>query len=98
MREKLRSERAWKLASTGVGVLGAVVAQKLMGAGYRAIRKDSEPSSPFDPTDARFSWRAVLVWAAAAGIGLGITKVVSARLAALGWKAATGAPPPGVEV
>ncbi len=90
-------ERKWKLVSSVAGVLGAMVAKKLMGAGYRAIRKDTAPESPFDPADARFSWSATLGWAVAGGIGLGIAKVVSARLAAIGWKAATHTLPPGVE-
>ena len=34
--------------------------------------------------------------AAAAGVGLGIAKVMSARVAAIGWKVATGTLPPGV--
>jgi hypothetical protein len=37
-----------------------------------------------------------LLWAAAAGIGLGIAKMMSARLAAIGWEVATGTLPPGV--
>jgi Protein of unknown function (DUF4235) len=89
-------DKTWKLVSTITGALCALLAQKLMGAAYRASRKENDPASPFDPTSARFSWAEALVWAAAAGIGLGVTKVVSARLAALGWKAATGTRPPGV--
>jgi hypothetical protein len=50
----------------------------------------------FDPTNARFSWADALVWAAAAGVGLGIAKVVSARVAAFGWEVATGTLPPGI--
>ncbi len=65
---------------------------------YRAIRTDAAPATPFDPGSARFSWPEALVWAAAAGIGLGIAKVVSARVAAMGWEAATGTLPPGVVV
>lgn len=89
-------ERMWKLVSTGIGMLGGLLARKLMRAGYQAIRKDKAAASPFDPTNARFSWRDALGWAAAAGIGLGIAKVVSARVAAIGWEAATGTAPPGV--
>jgi hypothetical protein len=88
-------ERLWKLVSAGIGMLGGLLARKLMRAGYQAIRKDSAAPSPFDPTSARFSWLDALLWAAAAGIGLGITKVLSARVAAVGWEAATGTLPPG---
>ncbi len=88
-------ERIWKLVSAGIGMLGGLLARKLMRVGYQAIRKDAAAPSPFDPTSARFSWLDAVLWAAAAGIGLGITKVLSARVAAMGWEAATGTLPPG---
>jgi hypothetical protein len=86
----------WKLVSTAIGLLGGLLARKLMRTAYEAVRKDANAPSPFDPTNTEFSWPNVLVWAAAAGIGLGIAKVVSARVAAIGWEAATGTLPPGV--
>ncbi len=76
-------------------MLGALFARKLIRTAYRAIRKDAAPGTPFDPASPRFSWPDALLWAAAAGIGLGIAKVVSTRLATLGWEAATGTLPPG---
>jgi hypothetical protein len=93
--EIIGRERTWKLVSTLTGMLGAMVAQRLIRAVYRAIRKE-EPASAFDPHSARFSWSNVVLWAAAAGIGLGIAKVMSARVAAIGWEVATGTLPPGV--
>ncbi len=86
--------REWKLVSTITGMLGGLLARKLIRATYRAVRKDTAPATPFDPTSPGFSWPDALLWAAAAGIGLAIAKMVSARLAAIGWKAVTGAPPP----
>jgi len=97
LRNMFGREGRWKLVSSISGVLGAVVAEKLMSAGYRAIRKDTAPVSPFDPADTRFTWPAALRWSVAGGIGLGIAKVISARVAAIGWKAATGTAPPGVD-
>ena len=97
MPDTVGRSRMWKLDSTVTGMVGAVIAQKLLRSGYRAFRKDTDPGSPFDPTDARFSWPDMLVWAAAAGVGLGIAKVVSARVARIGWEAATGALPPRAE-
>jgi len=96
VRKVFGRERKWKLVSSVSGMLGAMVAEKLMSAGYRAIRKDKAPVSPFDPSDTRFTWPAAIRWSVAGGIGLGIAKVVSARVAAIGWKAATGGLPPGV--
>ncbi len=92
----IHRERMWKLLSTGTGMLCGLVARKLLRAGYTAIRKDAAAPSPFDPTRPRFSWPDALLWAAAAGVGLGIAKVVSARVAAFGWEVATGSVPPGV--
>ena len=92
----IRRERMWKLVSTGMGLLGGLLARKLLRTGYEAIRKDRAAASPFDPTKARFSWLDALLWGATAGLGLGIAKVVSARVAAFGWQAATGTVPPGI--
>jgi hypothetical protein len=87
-------EAMWKLVSTGSGLLGAMLAKKLLRSGYRAMRNESDPATPFDPADRRFSVLDALLWACAAGIGLGIAKVVSARVAAIGWEMATGDAPP----
>jgi len=88
-------KRMWKLVSTITGMLGGLLARRFIKAAYRAVSKDAAPATPFDPTNARFSWPDALVWAAAAGLGLGIAKVVSARLAVIGWETATGTLPPG---
>ena len=90
-----RRDRVWRIVSTTVGILGAVVAKRLIRAAYRAVQGD-EPVSAFDPTSDRFSWLNAFVWALAAGIGLVVAKMVGDRLAALGWKAATGTLPPPV--
>ena len=86
----------WKLVSLITGMLGGLLARKLIRATYQIVRKDTAPATPFDPTLPEFSWPDALLWAAAAGIGLGIAKVVSARVAAFGWETATGTLPPGI--
>ena len=90
-------KRMWKLESWITGAVGAFVAEVLIRAIYRTIRKDKAPSAVFDPASSRFSWPDALVWAAAAGLGLAIAKMVSTRVAAIGWELATGTPPPGTE-
>jgi uncharacterized protein DUF4235 len=89
--------RLWKLESWATGALGAFVAQLLIKATYRAIRKDKSPAAVFDPNSSRFSWTDAAVWSVAGGLGLGLAKIVSARLAAVGWRAATGSAPPGTD-
>ena len=88
-------ERMWRVVSTITGMLGGLLARRLIRATYRAIRNDTAPATPFDPTKPGFSWPDALLWATAAGIGLAIAKMTSARLTAIGWKAVTGTPPPG---
>ena len=90
-------DRMWKLGSWITGALGAFVAQVLIKAIYRTIRKDKAPSAVFDPANSRFSWPDAAVWAVAGGLGLAIAKMVSARVAAIGWEVATGTLPPGTE-
>jgi Protein of unknown function (DUF4235) len=90
-------KRMWKLESWITGAVGAFVAQVLIKAVYRTIRRDKAPSAVFDPTSSRFSWPDAAVWAVAGGLGLGLAKIVSARVAAFGWEVATGTLPPGAE-
>jgi hypothetical protein len=93
-RDTVGSDQMWKAVSTIAGLFGAMIAKKLLRAGYRAVRKDTDPESPFDTADARFSTSEALLWSVATGVGLVTAKIVSTRLAAIGWKAATGKAPP----
>jgi uncharacterized protein DUF4235 len=88
-------ERIWNVESTVASVVGSVIAQKLVRAAYAAIRKRN-PRSVFDPDSAQFSWSTFVLWSVAGGIGLGIAKLVSNRVATVGWKIATGSHPPTV--
>jgi hypothetical protein len=90
-------ERMWKLESWITGLVGAFVARMLIKAIYRMIRKDKAPSAVFDSAKSRFSWPDALLWGLAGGLGLAVAKIVSSRLAAIGWEVATGTLPPGTE-
>ena len=92
--EVIGRKRIWQLESALIGTLTAMIAERLIKLVYRSVRKDKTKVSPFDPTNARFSWPNAVLWAAAAGVGLGIAKVMSRRVAAFGWELATGTPPP----
>ena len=94
--DKFGRERTWRVVSTGIGVLGAMLTKRLMRVVYRAVRKDADPATPFDTTHPRFNWTDALGWGAAVGLGLAIAKMVGDRAAAIGWEAATGTPAPGV--
>jgi hypothetical protein len=91
---KINRQRAWKLESWATGALGAFLAQLLIRTIYRTIRKDKPVAAVFDPNDRRFSWSDAAIWAVAGGLGLAMAKIASARVAAIGWRAATGTAPP----
>ena len=95
--ELIGRERMWKLESWITGAVGAFVAQLLIKAIYRTIRKDKAPSAVFNPASSRFSLPDALLWGAAGGLGLAIAKMASTRVAAIGWEVATGTRPPGAE-
>jgi hypothetical protein len=86
-------QRMWWLTSTITGFLTALATKSLIKTAYRLIQKEA-PETAFDPDRAGFSWPNFLVWALAAGMGLGATRVMSNRLATAEWKFFTGAPPP----
>jgi len=90
-------ERMWKLETWATGAAGAFLAQVLIKAMYRLFRKDKSTSAVFDPNNSRFSWPDAAVWAVAGGLGLALAKIVSARVASIGWQVATGTLPPGAE-
>jgi hypothetical protein len=91
--ESVRRRWTWKLVSTLTGALFSLIANKLLRLAYRKVRKQN-PDIAFDPTAKRFSWSDAVVWAMAAGVGLVAAKMVSDRIAAIGWQAATGGLPP----
>lgn len=95
MSHSSRSERiGWSAVSKLSAVLGAVGTRKLLQAVWPG--GDERAGPPFNPADRRVPWSTALQWALAAGVGAGVGRVVSQRMAAAGWEAATGSAPPGV--
>lgn len=90
------SERIrWAALSNASAVLGTIATRKLLQAVWPA--GDDGTGPPFNPADRRVDWSTALQWSIAAGVGVGIARVVSQRIAAAGWEAATGAAPPGLK-
>jgi len=85
----------WKVVSTASGLLAGAVARKAVAWAWgRMSPTDHEP--PLNPADRDVGWGEAISWSIAAGVGVGVARVVSDRLAAGGWELATGQPPPGV--
>lgn len=89
------TQLAWKAVSTLAGVVGGIASRKLLQSAWSAIGvSDQEP--PLNPADRRVDWVTAAEWAVAAGVGVGLARLMSQRAAAAGWEAATGSPPPGI--
>lgn len=90
------TELEWKVVSTASGLAVGVAVRALLNKVWGAV-SPSELEPPLNPADRRITWPEALAWAAAAGAGVGVARLVSDRLAATGWQLATGEPPPGVD-
>lgn len=91
----LPDKTKWKAVSTLSAIAGGIITRKVVEATWSALsRSDVEP--PLNPADRRVDWSTALGWAVAAGVGVGIGRLVSQRAAAAGWEQATGSAPPGV--
>jgi hypothetical protein len=87
----------WRLVSTGTGVLAGLAAQRIVSAVWsRATPSRSGP--PADPADREVGWGEAVAWSIAAGVGVGVARLIGARVAARGWELAVGSPPPGVRL
>jgi hypothetical protein len=86
----------WKIVSTASGLAVGLVVRRLVNWAWSTLSpSDHEP--PLNPADQRISWSEAVAWAAAAGAGVGVARLVSERVAASGWELATGDAPPGVD-
>lgn len=81
----------WNGLTLASATLAAIGARKLLAAAWPGRRQP-----PLNPADRRIDWGEALAWAIASGIGAGVARTVSRRLAATGWERATGETPPGV--
>ncbi|HEY6531531.1 MAG TPA: DUF4235 domain-containing protein [Acidimicrobiales bacterium] len=87
----------WKIVSTIAGIIGGLVARKLIEVVWKSVRSGAAQDPPLNPADRRIGWGDAVAWAVAAGVGAGVGRLISERLAAAGWEAATGSLPPGIE-
>ncbi|MEO6654308.1 MAG: DUF4235 domain-containing protein [Ilumatobacteraceae bacterium] len=82
----------WKMVSVASGALAALAMRQLVAALW-----PGRHNPPLNPADRRIDWGEALAWSLASGVGAGIARLVSTRLAAGGWEKATGHPPPGIK-
>ncbi len=89
-----REDLMWKAVSTASGIAGAAITRQILQAVWP--RAEELPGPPFNPADRRIPWPTALQWAIGAGVGAGIARLITERVAAAGWEKATGTAPPGL--
>jgi hypothetical protein len=87
-----RKKLGWKAVSYGAGALAGFAAQRVLERVWRGSRHASPPV----PADRGSSWIEALSWAVATGVGIGVSRLLAIRTAAVVWEAATHEPPPDV--
>jgi len=91
-----RSRIGWQVVSTGSGLLAGLITRLTLNWAWKQFAP-SDHDPPLNPADRRISWGEALVWSVAAGVGVGVARVISDRLTAEVWERATGEPPPGIK-
>ena len=89
-----RRQIAWQALSITTGALAGLATRQVMTWGWRAVAGGDPPDNP---ADRRTSWPEALAWAVAAGVGVGVARLVATRVSSAAWEAATHEPPPGVQ-
>jgi hypothetical protein len=88
---------AWRFLSGATGVLVGILIRLVLNQIWKRFGpSDHDPA--LNPADRRTSWAEALIWSVAAGVGVGVARVVGERLTAEVWELATGEAPPGVEI
>ena len=84
----------WKVVGTVVGILSGMATRTVLRSVWRKVRGGDPPTNAAAPGT---SWNEALMWAAASGVAMAVTRLVAQRGAAEAWKAETGTYPPGLE-
>ena len=84
-------ELRWKAVTYGAGALAGFVTQRLINTTWKGLGHASQPPVP---ADRHSSWAEALSWAVATGVGMGVSRLVAIRTAAVVWEAATHERPP----
>lgn len=85
------SSLLWKALSSLAGIAAAIVTRK----GFSKLAGENQEVPP-NPADRSVSWPQAAGWAVASAVGIGVSRLVTQRIAAAGWEKAVGSPPPGI--
>jgi hypothetical protein len=84
----------WKILGTGAAVGAAVVAKKLVSAGWTAATGKEPPENPENPD---VSWQEAVGWAVVSGVVIQVTRVIATRSAAAYYVKSAGHPPKALQ-
>ncbi len=84
----------WKVVALASGAAAGAATRTLLHAGWRRTKGSEPPANPASPST---TWPEALIWAAASGVAMAVTRLVAQRGAAEAWKASTGSYPAGLE-
>ncbi|MBW3543592.1 MAG: DUF4235 domain-containing protein [Planctomycetes bacterium] len=90
MTRNHRNGWKWKALGTGAAVMAGVGARSALKAGWTAVTDDDPP---LNPADSDTAWSQALMWTVAAGVTVGLARLLARRGAAEGWRAWTGSYP-----
>lgn len=86
--------RVWQVFALGSGAASGAATRAALTRVWRRAGRGDPPRNPVAPD---VSWFGALGWAVSVGVGTGILRVATLRLAAAGWERVTGKPPPGAQ-
>ena len=81
----------WMLVAAGSAMLAAMVVERGMTAGWRAVTAEDPPAKP-ESLDT--GWGDALLWTAGSALAVGLGQVLARRGAAAGWEHYKGKLPP----
>jgi NADPH:quinone reductase-like Zn-dependent oxidoreductase len=84
----------WKAVGSVSGIAAGSATRALLRASWRRTRGGDPPTNPASPST---KWSEALIWAAASGVAMAVTRLIAQRGAAEAWKATTGRYPAGLE-
>ena len=84
----------WKVVALASGAAAGAATRSVLHFGWRRAKGSEPPANPASP---RTSWPEALIWAAASGVAMAVTRLVAQRGAAEAWKASTGRYPAELE-
>lgn len=88
------SKVVWRVFALGSGLVAAKVTGKVLDRGWRKAAGGAAP--PRNPAAPGTQWKEAVIWSAASGTALAISRMLAQQGAAVAWRKTTGKLPPGV--